>query len=62
MVGAIPLMKRQIVSKSVALREGLETVLYARAPGSPLSCFDLGQDLAGSIQGLPRDLPTIPGA
>ena len=41
------------VSKSVLVRRSLEATLRCRRAAS---CFDLAQDLAGSVKELPRDL------
>lgn len=49
-------------SKSALVRECLEQALAApaRKGKGAASCFDLAHDLAGSLQGLPRDLATNP--
>jgi len=47
-------------TKSSLVRESLEQTLGARASSSEASCYDLAQDLAGSVKGLPRDLATNP--
>ncbi len=47
-------------SKSALVRECLERSLAAPPRKATQSCFDLAQDLAGSIPGLPRDLATNP--
>ena len=52
--------KTRRVSKSVLVRESLETALRPRARRGPASCFDLAADLAGSLKGLPRDLAHNP--
>ena len=51
--------KARHVSKSVVVRESLETALRPRTHG-PASCFDIAADLAGSLKGLPRDLAHNP--
>lgn len=48
--------KAMQVSKSVLVRLSLEAALRHRAA----SCFDLAQDLAGSVKGLSRDLAHDP--
>jgi predicted transcriptional regulator len=48
------------VTKSVLVRESLETALRPRARRRAASCFDLAADLAGSLKGLPRDLAHNP--
>jgi hypothetical protein len=48
------------VSKSVLVRESLETALRPRTRRGRPSCFDLAEDLAGSLRGLPRDLAHNP--
>ncbi len=52
--------KARRVSKSVVVRESLETALRPRARRGPASCFDLAADLAGSLKRLPRDLAHNP--
>ena len=47
-------------SKSALVRECLERTLAGPTLKEGQSCFDLAQDLAGSIQGLPRDLAIHP--
>lgn len=47
-------------SKSALVRECLEQALGAPTHKGAPSCFDLAQDLAGSLQGLPRDLASNP--
>jgi hypothetical protein len=47
-------------TKSSLVREYLERTLAARAPDGEASCYNLAQDLAGSVKGLPRDLATNP--
>jgi len=51
--------KRRRMSKSELIRESLETVLRKRS-SSELSCYDLVQDLVGSVKGLPKDIATNP--
>jgi predicted transcriptional regulator len=48
------------VSKSLLVRESLETVLCRRPGRRAATCFDLARDLAGSVKGLPRDLAHNP--
>ena len=45
-------------TKSSLIRESLEKTLASRPGGDKASCYDLAQDLAGSVKGLPRDLAT----
>ena len=45
--------KARHVTKPVLVRRSLEAALRWRRAAS---CFDLAQDLAGSLKGLPRDL------
>jgi predicted transcriptional regulator len=45
------------VTKSVLVRRSLEIALRRRRAAS---CFDLAQDLAGSVKGLPRGLAHDP--
>jgi predicted transcriptional regulator len=47
-------------TKSSLIRESLEKTLTRRASGRTASCYDLAQDLAGSLKGLPRDLAINP--
>jgi hypothetical protein len=47
------------VTKSLLVRESLETTLRRRSPGAG-SCYDLARDLAGTIKGLPGDLADNP--
>jgi len=47
------------VTKSVVVRESLETALRHGARRAK-SCYDLARDLAGAVKGLPRDLATNP--
>jgi len=47
-------------TKSSLVREALEKTLATRAAGGEASCYELAQDLAGSLKGLPRDLATNP--
>jgi hypothetical protein len=51
--------KARRITKSVLVRESLETALRHRPRRSP-SCYDLARDLAGTVKGLPRDLATNP--
>ncbi len=52
--------KARRVTKSVLVRESLETALRPRPRRGAASCFDLAGDLAGSVKGLPRDLAHNP--
>ena len=47
-------------TKSSLVRECLEKVLAGPRPEGKVTCYDLAQDLAGSVKGLPRDLATNP--
>jgi hypothetical protein len=49
--------KARNITKSVLVRRSLETALRGHRSAS---CFDLAQDLAGSLKGLPRDLAHDP--
>ena len=49
--------KARHLTKSILVRRSLETALRRRHAGS---CFDLAQDLAGSLKGLPHDLAHNP--
>jgi predicted DNA-binding protein len=51
--------KARRVTKSSFVRESLEKTLHTK-PSKEASCFDLAQDLAGSVKGLPRDLAKNP--
>ena len=48
------------VSKSALVRESLEAALRRRSDRGAASCYDLARDLAGKVDGLPRDLATNP--
>lgn len=52
--------KARKVTKSAVVQEGLRKVLRKRPGRSVVSCFDLAQDLAGSVEGLPTDIATNP--
>jgi len=52
--------KARRVSKSVLIRESLETALRHRSRRGVASCYDLARDLAGTVKGLPRDLASNP--
>ena len=52
--------KARRVTKSVLVRESLETALRPRPRRGAASCFDVAGDLAGSVKGLPRDLEHNP--
>lgn len=47
-------------TKSSLVRECLKKTLAASPADGKASCYDLAQDLAGSVKGLPRDLVTNP--
>jgi predicted transcriptional regulator len=47
-------------TKSVLVRESLETVLRKPSAGGAASCYDLARDLAGAVKGLPKDLADNP--
>jgi hypothetical protein len=48
------------ITKSVLIREILESSLRHHSRRGAASCFDLARDLAGSLKGLPRDLAHNP--
>ena len=50
--------KARHVTKSVLVRQSLEAALRRKSRAA--SCFDVAQDLAGSLKGLPRDLAHNP--
>lgn len=52
--------KARHVTKSVVVRESLETAIRRRPGRRAATCFDLARDLAGSLKGLPRDLAHNP--
>ena len=52
--------KARRVTKSFLVREGLEKTLRPNSPRGEISCYDLAQDLAGSVKGLPEDLAANP--
>ena len=52
--------KARRVTKSLLVRESLEKAMRARGSEGEASCYDLAQDLAGSIKGLPKDLADNP--
>lgn len=52
--------KTRRVTKSLLVRESLETSLRGRPRRNSATCYDLARDLAGSIKGLPRDLAHDP--
>jgi hypothetical protein len=52
--------KARGTTKSVLVRESLETVLRKPSPAGAASCYDLARDLAGAVKGLPKDLPDNP--
>lgn len=52
--------KARRVTKSLLVRESLETTLRKEASTTAPSCFDLARDLAGVVENLPRDLAINP--
>jgi hypothetical protein len=52
--------KARRVTKSVLVRESLESALRHRSRRGAESCYDLARDLAGTLKGLPRDLASNP--
>lgn len=52
--------KARRISKSALVRESLEKALRRRSSRGVASCYDLASDLAGAVEGLPRDLATNP--
>ena len=48
------------ITKSQLVRESLEKALEPQARSAGASCYDLARDLAGSQEGLPKDLATNP--
>jgi hypothetical protein len=52
--------KARGVTKSVLVRDSLETALRRRPRRGAASCYDVARDLAGSIKGLPRDFAHNP--
>ena len=52
--------KARRVTKSVVVRQSLETMLRRRPGRRGATCFDLARDLAGSLKGLPHDLAHNP--
>ena len=48
------------VTKSSLVRDSLERELRKEPPAGKLSCYDLANDLAGAVKGLPRDLADNP--
>ncbi|HEY7388665.1 MAG TPA: CopG family transcriptional regulator [Bryobacteraceae bacterium] len=50
--------KARGVTKSLLVRQSLEKALCQPSGGT--SCYDLAQDLAGSVKGLPKDLAHNP--
>ena len=51
--------KARGVTKSLLVRASVEKALRRR-PRGEVSCYDLAQDLAGSVKGMPRDLADNP--
>ena len=47
-------------TKSSLVRECLEKTLAAPSGDGQATCFDMAQDLAGILKGLPHDLATNP--
>lgn len=52
--------KARRVTRSALVRESLEKALRKRPSSRAVSCYDLSQDLAGSVKGLPKDLADNP--
>ena len=52
--------KARRLTKSVLVRESLESSLRPQRRGVAASCYDLARDLAGSVRGLPADLADNP--
>jgi hypothetical protein len=52
--------KARRVTKSSLVRESLEKTLCEKRPARRVSCYDLAQDLAGVVKGLPKDLADNP--
>jgi predicted DNA-binding protein len=52
--------KARRVTKSALVRESLEKALCERSHGDAVSCYELAQDLAGALKGLPKDLAENP--
>ena len=52
--------KARRVTKSWLVRESLVKALCEQESPGTGSCYDLARDLAGSVEGLPRDLADNP--
>jgi hypothetical protein len=52
--------KAKRVTKSWLVRESLEKSLHGQSPAGAVSCYDLARDLAGTVEGLPKDLADNP--
>ena len=52
--------KTRRVTKSWLVRDSLEKSLHEQTPAGAVSCYDLARDLAGTVKGLPKDLPDNP--
>jgi hypothetical protein len=52
--------KTRHVTRSRLMRESLERAMAEPSKGKGPSCYDLANDLIGSIKGLPKDLATNP--
>jgi hypothetical protein len=48
------------VTKSQLVRDALEKALRKQRAAGDVSCYDLAQDLAGAVKGLPKDLADNP--
>jgi predicted DNA-binding protein len=48
------------VTKSLFVRESIESALSEKPAAGEASCYDLAADLAGSVEGLPKDLAENP--
>jgi hypothetical protein len=52
--------KARRVTKSWLVRKSLEMGLHEQPPPGAISCYDLARDLAGTVNGLPKDLADNP--
>jgi hypothetical protein len=52
--------KARRVSKSALVRESVEIAVRRQPRRGAVSCYDLAQDLAGTVKGMPRDLASNP--
>lgn len=51
--------KARGLTKSSLVRQSLEQALRQATPGAA-SCYDLARDLAGAVEGMPKDLTENP--